>query len=589
MKKQIILFLMILFGGITFGQNVFGPEHVVENYSSVIDLFSIDMNNDGDIDILRCTNEEYSYPVVYYENDGNGNFINQVGFSADVWVGADIFSSDLDNDDDNDVLVALDGLFYGDDKIGWYENLGNGDFGYLQEISTNVNNVIEVFSIDLDNDGDNDIISASTGKIAWYKNLGNGNFGNQQIIASNLTDIIAIYSNDLDNDNLNDVIFTSSGLIAWYNNLGNGNFGNLEIISTDVQYPEALFSVDIDNDDDNDIVSTSHFSNYPIIKKIMWYENDGQGNFGAEEKVITNEDYCTSVFVIDINNNGYNDILAALSENKICWYENDGEGNFENQQIVISNFDGTDVFANDLDNDGDIDVVASSYGDHKISWIESLLNSQNYEDIDLCEEDSILIYGEWISTAGVYNDTLINNMGGDSIVVYTLEFFPNPGDYSIIGPNEVEEFAIQTYSVPANPDVAYTFEVETGNVLSTSANSVEIQWGTNSMGLVKAIATFPEIGCNNESTLEVTVGTGDINEYYNNQVQLYPNPANDVLFVETEFTNINIEIINSTGQVVKISSLTKINISSLESNIYFVKVYDKHGSLIKTQKLIVNR
>jgi len=80
-----------------------------------------------------------------------------------------VFSIDLDGDSDNDVLSAseLDG------KIAWYENLGSGNFGPQQVITTNASYAKSVFSIDLDGDGDNDVLSASSGddKIAWYENL----------------------------------------------------------------------------------------------------------------------------------------------------------------------------------------------------------------------------------------------------------------------------------------------------------------------------------------------------------------------------------------------------------------------------------
>lgn len=49
----------------------------------------------------------------------------------------------------------------GDDKIAWYENDGNGNFSTQQIITTTATNAQSVYAIDLDNDGDNDVLSAS--------------------------------------------------------------------------------------------------------------------------------------------------------------------------------------------------------------------------------------------------------------------------------------------------------------------------------------------------------------------------------------------------------------------------------------------
>ena len=91
---------------------------------------------------------------------------NQIIVQTDIDSPTCVFSIDIDGDEDNDVLLAS----WGDDKIAWYENLGNGNFGSQQIITTNAICAKCVYSIDLDGDGDNDVLSASYNDIAWYKN-----------------------------------------------------------------------------------------------------------------------------------------------------------------------------------------------------------------------------------------------------------------------------------------------------------------------------------------------------------------------------------------------------------------------------------
>ncbi|NPA44052.1 MAG: VCBS repeat-containing protein, partial [Chlorobi bacterium] len=76
-----------------------------------------------------------------------------------------VYSIDLDGDGDNDILSAS----YEDDKIAWYENDGSGNFSSQKIITTLADGATSVYSIDLDGDGDNDILSASyeDDKIAW--------------------------------------------------------------------------------------------------------------------------------------------------------------------------------------------------------------------------------------------------------------------------------------------------------------------------------------------------------------------------------------------------------------------------------------
>ncbi|MBL7788040.1 MAG: VCBS repeat-containing protein [Chitinophagales bacterium] len=73
----------------------------------------------------------------------------------------DAHAADLDGDGDMDVLSAS----YIDNKIAWYENDGNGNFGLQQIITTATNGARSVYAADLDNDGDVDVLSASTNEI----------------------------------------------------------------------------------------------------------------------------------------------------------------------------------------------------------------------------------------------------------------------------------------------------------------------------------------------------------------------------------------------------------------------------------------
>lgn len=307
---------------------------------------------------------------VLFDKNNNIGYVNET------------LSVDIDNDGDKDILVATA------TNVGWFEliDINSGDyssFNIITQISTNNSDITSMYTIDIDMDGDEDIVFGSSydNKIFWIKNLdGLGNFGDSQLISDNIDGLTDIKSDDIDGDGDNDIISISSndGKIAWYENLnGLGSFGNQQIIAI-INQPNSVLSVDIDMDGDMDLVSNS-FSNNEVI----WFENlDGVGTFGTEN-LIEQLDYfvSNSMDASDIDGDGDYDLIvgystAAVINDRIVWYENlDGFGNFSSSQIISNNIDvqyALSVVSLDFDNDGDNDVVSASDNDGKIAWYENI-------------------------------------------------------------------------------------------------------------------------------------------------------------------------------------------------------------------------
>ncbi|MBK9460359.1 MAG: VCBS repeat-containing protein [Sphingobacteriales bacterium] len=211
-------------------------------------------------------------------------------------------------------------------------------------------------------------------KIAWHSNDGSGNFSAEQVITTNANGVLSVYAIDIDGDGDNDVLSASQfdNKIAWYINNGSGNFSAEQIISTNANGASSVYAIDIDGDGDKDVLSAS-FSD----AKIAWYINDGSGSFSVEQIITTNADGARSVYAIDLDGDGDNDVLSAsIYDNKIAWYINNGNGNFSSEQVISTNTNGSvSVYAIDLDGDGDNDVLsASAYGTH-VAWYENILLS----------------------------------------------------------------------------------------------------------------------------------------------------------------------------------------------------------------------
>ena len=360
------------------------------NLGNMNETLSVDIDNDGDKDLLVATSSNIGWfeKLDINTNDySNFNLISLIPTSVDSDIST-IYAVDIDNDGDEDVVL---GSSY-DNTIKWVENLdGLGNFGNTQLISDNLDGLSDVIADDFDGDGDYDIISVSSidGKIAWYANLdGLGDFGNQQIIAltNQPNSVLSIDASDMDGDGDNDLIVGySTGTIindriVWLENLdGLGNFGSSQIISSDIDAQESLsvVSLDFDNDGDNDVVSASDNDG-----KIAWYENtNGLGDFASQATISDTFEDVKCLNVVDVNEDGVYDIIGGLSvsfqKSDIKLRYNFSDGGFS-ESTISSSYGGLGkLYPIDVDNDGNIDIVSqySSLYNDKFLWLKNINGS----------------------------------------------------------------------------------------------------------------------------------------------------------------------------------------------------------------------
>jgi VCBS repeat-containing protein len=348
---------------------------IANDANGATSVFAIDVDGDGDMDVLSSSFHDNA--IAWYENDGN---VGNPGFTKRVITNGaagvySVFAIDVDGDGDIDVLSASPN----DDTIAWYENNGDGDNPSFtkQVITSDADIARSVFAIDVDGDGDIDVLSASYNDdtIAWYENDGNvANPGfTKRVITSVADGAWSVFAIDVDGDGDIDVLSASieDDTIAWYEN--DGNVGNpsftKNIIASDADAAISVFAIDVDDDGDIDVLSASYSDD-----TIAWYENDGNVvPPGFTKQVITSDAVgAYSVFAIDVDGDGDMDVLSAGAEDDtIAWYENDGNPGFT-KRVITTDADGTRmVFAIDVDGDGDIDVLSASLNDNTIAWYEN--------------------------------------------------------------------------------------------------------------------------------------------------------------------------------------------------------------------------
>ena len=88
--------------------------------------------------------------------------------------------------------------------------------------------------------------------------------------------------------------------------------------------------------------------------------------------------------------------------------------------------------------------------------------------------------------------------------------------------------------------------------------------------------------------LQLPDGLGVNEVALNNTVSVYPNPVKDILNISSKELISNVQVYNVSGQQIliekAINTITKIDLSSLSSGVYFVKTSSSNAS--KTIKVI---
>ena len=354
------------------GSQGFTARTISTTADGAFDLYALDFDQDGDVDVLSAS--LYDHEITLYENNGSQTFAAYVIATA-VNGTRSVYAGDMDNDGDTDIIATA----LNDDRVIVYTNetsgLATASF-VASTISTTANGARSVFAADMDNDGDIDIVSASQedDAIAWYENNGAANPSwTASDIATSADGARSVFAADLDNDGDMDLISASANdnTIAWYENDGAVNPSwTAADISTSASAPFSVFVADMDNDGDLDIVSASINND-----AIAWYENNGAANPSwTAVDIATSADAATSVSVADMDNDGDMDIISAsINDDAIAWYENDGAANpsWTATDIATSADGAQSVFAADMDNDGDMDIVSASYQDDKIAWYQN--------------------------------------------------------------------------------------------------------------------------------------------------------------------------------------------------------------------------
>jgi hypothetical protein len=159
--------------------------------------------------------------------------------------------------------------------------------------------------------------------------------------------------------------------INWYDTPGEITLGVPEfIVDPSLSGAECVDAADIDDDGYLDIVACAMSGN-----DIIWYENvDGSGSTWTEHVIDGSVSSPICVYAADVDDDGDLDVLNAAYYSGIYWYENtNGAGTSWTKRTIDANFHNGawSVYAVDIDGDNDLDAIGTAISLNTVAWFEN--------------------------------------------------------------------------------------------------------------------------------------------------------------------------------------------------------------------------
>lgn len=326
-----------------------------------------DLNNDG-WDDLFVTDRRLNKPNIVYLNNKQGKFTKMTNSPLVSDTGITVTSSlvDVDNDGDIDVLAVNNTRH----SNYFYTNV-NGVFVRNKTLSftENISYYHGAAFADYDNDGNNDLFLCNffpTKFNELHRNGGNGTFKKEvaDIIPTEANQSIGPTWADYDGDGFQDLFVPngSGNKNSLFHNEGNGRFTKVQNVIT-AEGGQSVGSAwgDYDNDGDLDLIVTNSNS----IGNFL-YRNDGNGAFTkiTNSPVTTDKGASHGCSWADIDNDGDLDLYVSTDKSYKFLYINDGHGGFTKKSDELISYDFGKSFSHvwaDYDHDGDLDLFVATH------------------------------------------------------------------------------------------------------------------------------------------------------------------------------------------------------------------------------------
>lgn len=412
MRQLLIFVLILIFASVALAESdeplLRGIQHFkvgVEPY----ELCTGDFNNDGNIDAATGDYGSETFSVIFGNGDGTFSAPISYGLGYSVY---GLAVGDVNNDNYDDIIAHT--------SYDIYVCLSNGDGTFADSVNIPFEGYAHMIAlVDLNHDNFLDMAvtsydsSVDTTKIF----LNNQSGGFTQIGAyENSQEGNDIEYADLNGDSHIDLVVVDAGTdsVAVMLNDGTGAFTQTKYYV--YRYIEQCFLCDLNDDGFPDL---GLYSDYE--ESIKYYINDQSGGFTYDHETTGIERSAEDLTAGDFNKDGNVDILLTQSDHAELYFaDNDGY-----MTLVDSFFLGTEMYdciTADVDNDtyDDLLVVGMPYDySSEAAFVAALINDQTGHFINNSYTEVGVEQLQGLISADIDND-------GDYDLVGSTYYYTNP-------------------------------------------------------------------------------------------------------------------------------------------------------------------
>lgn len=307
-----------------------------------------DLDGDGWID-LSIVNEETN-DVRVFMNSADGTCRIDDFLEATNPVGAvpsPSEAADFDLDGRPDLCTAnISG-----DSVSILLGNGDGTYAPAQTLATG-NGARGITVLDLDGDGDLDIVTSAffSSILRLLRNDGSGNFGDVTTLQAGISGEWSVQADDMNGDGLFDLVVGGQSEVRVLLADPFGGFVDHSTRSVSGRTWQ-LNLADLDGDGSVDVACVNSFADEGTI-----FLNDGSGTL-ATKTVHDTDPFPLASDIGDLDGDGDLDWITSSYGGDWYLFENDGDGAFAFHESFESPIAASCSLPVDMDNDGDLDLV----------------------------------------------------------------------------------------------------------------------------------------------------------------------------------------------------------------------------------------
>ncbi|MSP13564.1 MAG: VCBS repeat-containing protein [Chloroflexi bacterium] len=357
-------------------------EHLIRGgFSYAYGISAVDIAGNGHQDIVLA---DKNVGLYWFENDGKGNFTYHIIHEkTNEWLERHAIA-DI-NGDGRPEIVIIDNI---NGSVLYFAFKGDprerSSWSYHYICDRQLPGAYDVAIADFDGDGDLDVAASSWRKgnqMAWFENR-NGVWI-KHLIEEYINETRTIAAVDMDGDGLIDLVGTAadSNQVMWYKNPGDPvNQPWKKYIIDRVARPMHGHPVDMDGDGDVDIIMalglTGLYGQIDLrCHQVVWYENEGHPEQVPWKKHVICENFAHGFEAVaaDLDGDGQMEVVATGwgDDGRIALFKHQGDPRGPwSMQMLRDHWRRADtVFFADIDEDGRLDIVAAAEeGSNELRW-----------------------------------------------------------------------------------------------------------------------------------------------------------------------------------------------------------------------------